>query len=138
MFISSNFSFLLLHLAQYYPVEGLFLSMVVPPSMEAELAGFFVYCTQILGWLPPLVFSLLVEAAVNKGVGVVCISGFFIIAITILCIAAPWNEVIEEVTENMSPNRRDDGEKETSVHSSTGMDCTDDKPKKDTAVDCDI
>ena len=33
----------------------------MPKGQEAELAGFYLYCTQILGWLPPLVFTLFNE-----------------------------------------------------------------------------
>lgn len=33
----------------------------MPKGQEAELAGFYLYCTQILGWLPPLVFTFFNE-----------------------------------------------------------------------------
>ena len=92
-------------LGWFYPVEKIFLSMVAPPSMEAEIAGFYVYCTQILGWLPPLVFSVLVENDIERGIAVVCISAFLLISISILMFAAaPWEEILEEVAENDNSN----------------------------------
>ncbi|CAB9501118.1 Major facilitator superfamily [Seminavis robusta] len=84
-------------LGWYYPSERTILSMIVPQGREAEVSGFFIYCTQILGWLPPLVFSLLVEADVDQGIGVICISAFFLIAIFAMSMSGPWQEILEEV-----------------------------------------
>ena len=83
-------------LGWYYPTEGMILSMCIPSGKEAEISGFFVYCTQILGWLPPLLFSLLVEAQVDQGIGVMCISCFFLVAIAIMAMSAPWREILDE------------------------------------------
>lgn len=33
----------------------------MPKGQEAELAGFYLYCSQILAWLPPLVFTIFNE-----------------------------------------------------------------------------
>ena len=49
-------------LGWFYPTERLFFSMIVPHGLEAELSGLYVYCSQIIAWLPPLLFSVLVEA----------------------------------------------------------------------------
>ena len=85
-------------LGWYYPTEGMILSLSIPVGKEAELAGFFVYCTQILGWLPPLIFSLLVESDVSQGVGVVVISSFFLFSIASMSMAGSWQAMIDEVT----------------------------------------
>ena len=89
-------------LGWYYPTEGMILSLCVPQGKEAELAGFFVYCTQILGWLPPLVFSLLVEADVSQGIGVMAISSFFLVAICFMSMTGSWDEIMEEVANGGS------------------------------------
>ena len=88
-------------LGWYYPTEGMILSLCIPVGKEAELAGFFVYCTQILGWLPPLIFSLLVESDVSQGVGVMVISSFFLVAIFCMSMAAPWEVIIDEVANGV-------------------------------------
>jgi MFS transporter, UMF1 family len=81
-------------LGWFYPTEHLFFSMILPHGQEAELSGFFVYCTQILGWLPPLIFSILVDNHVSQTYGVMSLSVFFLIAILFLSRAASWSEVL--------------------------------------------
>jgi len=83
-------------LGWHYPTEGLIFSVCLPKGREAELSGFYVYCTQILGWAPPLVFSALVEADVSQVYGVWSVTVFIIIAICIMQIMAPWAEILEE------------------------------------------
>lgn len=83
-------------LGWFYPTENLFFSMCLPQGLEAELAGFFVYCTQILGWLPPLLFTLLVENSVHQKYGVMITCSFFLIAVVLLRFAAPWDEIVAE------------------------------------------
>ncbi len=83
-------------LGWFYPTESLFFCMCLPKGQEAELSGFLVYCTQILGWLPPLIFSVMVEARVSQTYGVVAVCTFFLVAVAILEFAAPWNEILEE------------------------------------------
>jgi MFS-type transporter involved in bile tolerance (Atg22 family) len=83
-------------LGGFYSTENLFFSMVLPAGQEAELTGFFIYCTQILVWLPPLVFALMIEAGVKQTWGLMSLIIFFAIAIGVLCLVAPWPEVLEE------------------------------------------
>lgn len=55
--------FFLFHLqiGWFYPTELNLFSSLMPKGQETELAGFYLYCTQVLGWLPPLVFTLFNE-----------------------------------------------------------------------------
>jgi hypothetical protein len=50
----------------------------------------------ILAWLPPLVFTGLVEADVSLTYAVISVNGFFIIAIGLLRFAAPWDVILRE------------------------------------------
>ena len=81
-------------LGWFYPTENLFFSMILPKGQEAELSGFFVYCTQILGWLPPLIFSILVNADVSQTYGVMSLTAFIFLAIVMTSRAAPWAEIM--------------------------------------------
>mmetsp|Transcript_23871 Transcript_23871/g.36100 ORF Transcript_23871/g.36100 Transcript_23871/m.36100 type:complete len:510 (+) Transcript_23871:140-1669(+) len=85
-----------LMLGWFYPTENCFFSMIVPASQESELSGFFVYSTQIIGWLPPLCFSLMVEHGLNQKWGVLVISGFLLVAIGVCMLQAPWPELVKE------------------------------------------
>ena len=80
----------------FYSSQNLIFSMILPKGQEAELSGFFVYMTQILVWLPPLVFSLLIEGDVSQRWGVLVVAGFTFLALICLLIMAPWDKVLEE------------------------------------------
>ena len=85
-------------LGWFYPAENVFFSMILPKGQEAEMSGFFVYSTQILGWLPPLIFSLLVDADVSQTYGVMVVAVFFLVAIVMASRAAPWSEIVTTPT----------------------------------------
>lgn len=89
-------AFVGLMLGWFYPTENLFFSMCLPKGQEAELAGFFVYCTQILAWLPPLLFTILVEANVAQKWGVIVTSFGFFVAICLLMLTGSWDVIVEE------------------------------------------
>jgi MFS-type transporter involved in bile tolerance (Atg22 family) len=86
-------------LGWFYPTENLFFSMVLPKGQEAELAGFYVYCTQVLAWLPPLLFTILVEKDVSQKWGVVVTSFGFLVAAGLLTMAAPWEDIVKEAQQ---------------------------------------
>ena len=83
-------------LGWFYSVENLFFAMAMPPGSETELAGFFVYCTQILVWLPPLLFTIIIEQGVHQKYGWLATLGFLPVAAGILMFAAPWDEIVAE------------------------------------------
>lgn len=88
--------------------------MVLPKGQEAELTGFFVYCTQIITFLPPLVFTLLIESGVNMKWGLMSMIVFFIIAIGFLCLMPPWDEVVKESAKTIDVVNVEDVTGETS------------------------
>lgn len=100
----------------FYPVENLFFSMLLPKGQEAELAGFYVYCTQILGWLPPLIFSILVDNDVDQKYGILSLQAFFVIAVLILSLIPSWEEaVIEAHSLDKTRHPSEKSEKESVV-----------------------
>lgn len=84
-------------LGWFYPTENLAFSILLPKGQEAEIAGFYVYCTQILGWLPPLIFSLLVEADVHQKFGIITVQAFFVVAIGIVFLMPKWSDCVAEI-----------------------------------------
>ena len=85
-----------LGLGWFYPTQNLCFSMLLPKGQEAELSGFFVYCSQILGWLPPLIFSALVQSNVDQKYGILAVQSFFVVAIALLSMIR-WTDALEEV-----------------------------------------
>mmetsp|Transcript_10757 Transcript_10757/g.22750 ORF Transcript_10757/g.22750 Transcript_10757/m.22750 type:complete len:353 (+) Transcript_10757:835-1893(+) len=84
-------------LGWYYPVENLIYSMLSPPGQETELSGFFGYCSQIMGWFPPLCFTLMVEASVNMAWALTVVASIFILSVGFLLCAGTWDEMLEEL-----------------------------------------
>jgi hypothetical protein len=70
--------------------------MLLPKGQEAELSGFFVYCTQILGWLPPLIFSVLVQSNIDQKYGILAVQAFFAVAIAFVSMIR-WADAVEQV-----------------------------------------
>jgi len=87
-----------LGLGWFYPTENLFFSIIMPKGQEAEMAGFYVYCSVILSWLPPLVFTLLMEVNLPQKYGVIVVGVFFLVGAACLMFTSPWEEIVEEIT----------------------------------------
>lgn len=84
-------------LGWFYPTENLFFSCILPKGQEAEISGFRVYCSFILSWLPPLVFSVLVENGVDAKWGMTFMGSFILVAASLLKFGAgKWEEILEE------------------------------------------
>lgn len=44
-------------------------SIVIPENQDTELMGFFMFCGQVLTWVPSVVFTVLNEADVSQRIG---------------------------------------------------------------------
>lgn len=92
-------------LGWFYPTENLIFSMILPRGQEAELTGYFVYCTQILVWLPPLVFTTINEVGIHMKYALMSLVIFFAIALALLMCMDPWDTVLETVTAANQMNK---------------------------------
>ena len=100
-------------LGWFYPTENLFFSCVLPKNQEAEIAGFRVYCSMILSWFPPLVFSVLVENGFDAKWGMSFMGSFLLIGAILLKLGAgTWEEILHE------SGRSDLSEQQSSASSS--------------------
>ncbi len=87
-------------LGWYYPVESSIYSSLMPEGQEAELAGFYLYCSQAIGWLPPLVFTILNEdPSVELSWAGVQLNIYIFISLLLYSMMPTWDECIE-ITEN--------------------------------------
>jgi UMF1 family MFS transporter len=84
----------------YYPLYRVIYALIVPADQEAELAGFFRYCGQILAWCPPLVFTVINESGYNFKYGAVSTNAFFVIGIAIFTFMKPWDQCLEDAKVN--------------------------------------
>ncbi len=84
-------------LGWFYPTENLFFSCILPKGSEAEIAGFRVYCSALLSWFPPLIFSVLVENGVDAKWGMTLMGSFLLISALMLRFGAgSWEEILHE------------------------------------------
>lgn len=78
-----------------YSCEQLFYTLCMPASQEAEFAGFFVYCTVILTWLPSLIYSTVVENGYKEQYGLVSLCAFQLMSFFTIYMVPNWDKVIE-------------------------------------------
>eukprot|EP00551_Chaetoceros_affinis_P007698 CAMPEP_0203668440 /NCGR_PEP_ID=MMETSP0090-20130426/5065_1 /ASSEMBLY_ACC=CAM_ASM_001088 /TAXON_ID=426623 /ORGANISM="Chaetoceros affinis, Strain CCMP159" /LENGTH=498 /DNA_ID=CAMNT_0050532881 /DNA_START=97 /DNA_END=1593 /DNA_ORIENTATION=- len=83
-----------LMLGWFYPTELQLFATLMPKGQEAELAGFYLYCTQVLGWLPPLIFTIMNENDVELYWGGVHLNLYFFIALIFFFFFPSWEQCI--------------------------------------------
>ena len=104
-------------LGWYYPSEVNIYSNLMPKGQEAEFAGFALFCSQILGWLPPLVFTLMNE---NPKIGIswggVHLNIYFFVGVCFYALLPNWQECVQITeSENMMVQKRGDNEEGSSL-----------------------
>ena len=60
-----------------YPMERTIYCTVIPQGQEAELMGVYLFASQIISWLPPLVSTAINEAGINMRVSIASLSAYF-------------------------------------------------------------
>jgi len=86
-------------LGWFYPTANLVFSLSLPKGQESELTGFWIYSSQIIVWLPPLIFTLMNESGVHMKYGVMSLIIFFLIGFAFICLMAPWSTIREKANE---------------------------------------
>eukprot|EP00934_Nitzschia_sp_Nitz4_P003804 Nitzschia sp. Nitz4//scaffold232_size35869//2212//3840//NITZ4_007802-RA/size35869-processed-gene-0.1-mRNA-1//1//CDS//3329543315//3794//frame0 len=67
-----------------YPSENTLYVTIIPKGHEAELMGVFICASQVLAWLPPMVFSIMNEFGFSLQVGMFALTGYFFLSLAIL------------------------------------------------------
>jgi len=83
-------------LGWFYPTAALIFSLSLPKGQESELTGFWIYSSQIVVWLPPLIFTLMNESGVHMKYGVMSLIIFFLIGFVFVCLMEPWESIRED------------------------------------------
>ena len=65
-----------------------------------KLAGFFLYCTQIIGWLPPLIVTIMNENDLSLNLAGMHLNIYLVIAFFAYCFMAPWESCLEAAKDN--------------------------------------
>jgi hypothetical protein len=67
----------------------------MPKGQETELAGFYLYCTQVLAWLPPLVFTLMNENGIPLSWGGVHLNIYLFLALICYHLLPSWDQCVK-------------------------------------------
>lgn len=93
----------------HYTMQRAMFSNILPKGQDSELSGFFVYCQTILSWLPPLIYSALVQAKVPQRFALLSLCFFGLGAITILGLMPSWEALMQDVAGRGGDLGTDDG-----------------------------
>lgn len=69
-----------------YPTQRTSYTLIIPAGQESELMGIYIFAGQILGWMPPLIFTGLNEAGISMKFGLIADACFFIAALAVMSI----------------------------------------------------
>ena len=95
-------------LGWHFTTQQLLFSLCLPEGQEAELSGFFTYCTIILSWLPPLIFTIVVEAGASEAWGASTLVGFQALGFFCLMMMPSWQTVLEGAKKSLLLDVYDD------------------------------
>ena len=79
----------------YFPTKIMIFSKILPKGQDSEYSGFLVYASQILVWLPPLLFSLSVEAGLNQRLGLLSLAIFSFLAFLASMNMSSWHDMLK-------------------------------------------
>lgn len=79
----------------FYPIEVNIYALLMPKGQESELAGFYLYCTQILVWLPPLVFTIMNENDIHLKYGGLHLNIYLFLALICYQMMPSWQECVD-------------------------------------------
>jgi MFS-type transporter involved in bile tolerance (Atg22 family) len=83
-------------LGWFYPTENVFFSLCLPVDQETELSGFYQFCSEVFGWFPPMVFSIMVQNNITLAWALTTVAAIFFISIFFLLLCSPWEEIVEQ------------------------------------------
>jgi UMF1 family MFS transporter len=93
-------------LGMYYPLTKAIYAMIIPRGQETELAGFYKYCSQVLSWAPPLVFTIINESGINLNWSGMSLNVFLSLGLVCFMRTKPWDECLEDAKVNRMPNMK--------------------------------
>ena len=79
-----------------WTTDRMLASILVPKGQDAELMGVYLFASQILTWIPPLIFTALNEAGVNQSIGIGSLCLYFCLGFACLCMIGDYRDAIEQ------------------------------------------
>ena len=95
------------------------------------------YCSEIFGWFPPLVFSIMVQNEVTLAWALTVVASIFSISIFFLLLCGPWEKIVEQAQTleiDFSPEGQESLEISGAVETSEGENDKKVEPEKVAAI----
>jgi len=104
-FFASTWGF---SLGWFYPTEFGFFAVLVSPEQATEMAGLYNFCTLIISWCPPFIFTAMIEHEISLSYALLHLVTYFFISIGLLSCMPSWDRVMAEArpTEGLPYQRR--------------------------------
>lgn len=92
-------------------IERFTVCQIIPKGgQDAELMGFYLFASQVLAWLPSLIFTVMNEAGVDQRIGLSTLIAWFVLGVICLCFMGPYDEAVRAAQEEET--KIDDEEEE--------------------------
>jgi len=96
-------------------VERFTTCVIIPKGQDAELMGFYLFASQILAWMPTLIFTVMNEAGVNQRFGLSVLIVFFLGGMLSLSMMGSYDEAVrlameDETVATLTDDGRNDQE----------------------------
>eukprot|EP00543_Licmophora_paradoxa_P016033 CAMPEP_0202465190 /NCGR_PEP_ID=MMETSP1360-20130828/64683_1 /ASSEMBLY_ACC=CAM_ASM_000848 /TAXON_ID=515479 /ORGANISM="Licmophora paradoxa, Strain CCMP2313" /LENGTH=376 /DNA_ID=CAMNT_0049088821 /DNA_START=27 /DNA_END=1157 /DNA_ORIENTATION=+ len=95
-----------------HPMNTTMFISLTPTHSQTEYMGIYNFTQSIIGWLPPLVFTVMNERGVAMNLGLASLNQFFFLAFLFLCLMGCYEDRSEESEEketNLAPRAATDG-----------------------------
>lgn len=76
-------------------VERYTVTQIIPKGQDTELMGFYLFSSQVLVWMPTLLFTIMNEHGVNQRVSLLVLIAFFLGGLTSLWMMGSYDEAVE-------------------------------------------
>jgi MFS-type transporter involved in bile tolerance (Atg22 family) len=83
-----------------YPSQRVLLVSLIPKGQETEMMGLFTFVGQILGWLPPLIFTIMNEKEIDQRWGLGLVPMFCTLALLCTVPMGSYEDAIERVSKD--------------------------------------
>lgn len=108
-----------------YPSQRVLFCTLIPKGQETEMMGLFSFCNQILGWLPPLLVTILNQNNIKLRFGMLVVPAFCMISVTLTLPMGNYKEATEFTTLHSQTKLKE------VLNATTNMGQRDDNSKKD-------
>lgn len=82
-----------------FPAQRTLQVTLTPRGQETEIMGMFTFVTQVIGWLPALIFSIMNEKGVDMRWGVSVLAWFLLLSVLLLFGVGDYDAAVQQVKE---------------------------------------